>query len=34
MFFERREESLLLINDYLSGQDARVCLLVVEKNVC
>ena len=37
MFVGRREESmltLLLINDYLGGQDARVCLLDVEKKVC
>ena len=30
----RGKYALLLINDYLGGQDARVCLLDVEKKVC
>ena len=36
MFVGRGEESVLtlLIKDYLGGQDARVCLLDVEKKVC
>ena len=36
MFVGRGEESELshlLINDYLGGQDAQVCLLDVEKKV-
>ena len=37
MFVGCGEESVLthlLINNYLGGQDARVCLLDVEKKVC
>ena len=36
MFAGCGEESVLthLINNYLGGQDARVCLLDVEKKVC
>ena len=37
MFVGRGEESVLshlLINDYLGGQDARVCLLDMERKVC